>query len=84
MSIKTLFNRVLAKPQVKEQKTASGLIMPTTNDDNVKYGVVKHSSIPIIQEGSTVIFPKNRGTELLYGGEAYIILSENDILAIEE
>lgn len=84
MSIKTLFNRVLVKPQVKEQKTASGLIMPTTNDDNVKYGVVKHSSIPIIQEGSTVIFPRNRGIELLYGGETHIILSETDILAIEE
>lgn len=84
MPIKTLFNRVLVKPQVKEQKTASGLFMPTANDDNVKYGVVMHSSISLIQEGCTVIFSKNRGTELLYGGETYIILSENDILAIEE
>ena len=84
MPIKTLFNRVLVKPQVKEQKTASGLFMPTANDDNVKYGVVKHSSIPVIQEGSIVIFPRNRGTELLYGGETYIILYENDILAFVE
>lgn len=84
MPIKTLFNRVLVKPQVKEYKTASGLFMPTANDDNVKYGVVKHSSIPVIQEGSTVIFPRNRGIELLYEGETHIILSETDILAIEE
>lgn len=84
MAIRTLWNRIWAKPQAKEQKTASGLIMPTANDDKICYGIVTASPIDEIKEGDTIIYQKGKGIDALYEGESYIILQKEDILAIVE
>jgi chaperonin GroES len=82
MAIRTLWNRIWVKPQAKEQKTASGLIMPTANDDKICYGVVEDSPIDEIKKGDTIIYQKGKGIDALYEGESYIILQKDDILAI--
>ena len=85
MPIKTLFNRVLVKPQTKEQKTASGLIMPISDTDNIRYGVVIDTGEAVTEIGvhETVLFQRGKGIEVLYAGETYLILNDTDILAID-
>lgn len=84
MAIRTLFNRVWVKPQAKEQKTASGLIMPTTGDEKICYGIVEDSPVDAVKRGDTVMYQKGRGIEAMYEGEDYLILQDTDILAIVE
>lgn len=84
MAIRTLFNRLWVKPQAKEQKTASGLIMPTTGNENICYGIVEDSPVDTIKNGDTVIYQKGKGIEAIYEGENYLILQDSDILAIVE
>lgn len=85
MAIRVLFNKVLVKPQVKEQKTASGLIMPTSDTDNIRYGVVIDTgeSVDAVGIYLTVLFQRGKGIEVLYEGETYLILNDTDILAVE-
>lgn len=84
MAIRILFNRVLVKPQAKEQKTASGLIMPTSDTDNIRYGVVVATgeSVDVIEVDKTVLFQRGKGIEVIYEGETYLILNDTDILAV--
>lgn len=85
MAIKVLFNKVLVKPQTKEQKTSSGLIMPTSDTDNIRYGVVIDTGEAVTEIGvyETVLFQRGKGIEVLYEGETYLILNDTDILAVE-
>lgn len=85
MAIKVLFNKVLVKPQTKEQKTSSGLIMSTSDTDNIRYGVVivKGEAVTKIGVYETVLFQRGKGIEALYEGETYLILNDTDIFAVE-
>ena len=85
MAIRVLFNKVLVKPQTKEQKTASGLIMPVSDTDNIRYGVVIDTGEAVTEIGiyETAIFQKGKGIEVLYEGETYLILNDTDILAVD-
>ena len=60
MAIRTLWNRIWVKPQAKEQKTTSGLIMPTANDDKICYGVVEDSPIDEIKKRRYHYLPKRQ------------------------
>lgn len=84
MAIKAMFNRVWVKPQVVEQKTASGLFMPTEGTDKMSYGEVVSSSLDDVKGGSVIVYQKGRGLEAMYQGDQYIVLQREDILAIIE
>lgn len=85
MAIRVLFNKVLVKPQTKEQKTASGLIMPNSDNENIRYGVVVNTgeSVDAVGVYETVLFQRGKGIEVIYEGETYLILNDTDILAVE-
>lgn len=93
--IKPLGDRVVLEAVAREEKTASGLILPETAKEKPQEGRIvavgtgrlddKGNRVALeVQVGNTVIFSKYAGTEVKYGEKEYLILRESDILAIVE
>jgi chaperonin GroES len=85
---------VKIKKQEANQTTAGGIIIPKTSNAEkqdtgkviaVGSGRILNSGehIPMsVTEGDTIIFNKFAGTEIESGDDLYLIIKENDILAI--
>lgn len=93
MNIKPLSDRLLVKPVEDEEKTASGIIVPDTAKQKPMKGKVVASGpgkmtdegkrlTMDVKVGDTVLYGKYSGTEIKIEKEDYLILNENDILAI--
>ena len=97
MNLKPLGDRVIIEPVEKKEsgKTKTGLYLPSTMDNEgpeqgivVAIGPGKRSDegirIPIqVKKGSMVVFPKSYGSkEIKVGDKEYLIVREEDILAI--
>ena len=87
-SIKPLADRVLIEPVAAETKTASGLYIPDTAKEKPQTGKVvavgngKKDHTMTVKVGDTVLYSKYGGTELKHEGTDYLIMREDDILAI--
>jgi len=87
-------DRVLVKPNVEEEKTAGGIVLPDTAKERPQWGEViavgagkwdedgKHRIPMDVKVGDKVVFAKYGGTEVKVDGEEYLILRESDILAV--
>jgi chaperonin GroES len=92
--IKPLGDRVVIEAIEKEEKTASGIVLPETAKEKPQEGRViavgtgryeNGERIALeVKEGDRVIFSKYAGTEVKVGDKEYLILRENDILAVVE
>lgn len=93
--VKPLGDRVLLKENQKEEKTASGIIIPdTVAKEDVKTAKVisvgpglytqAGSLIPMnVVVGDEVIMPPyHQGQEIKLNGEKYILLRESEILMV--
>ena len=88
LNIKPLSDRVLIEPVAAETKTASGIFIPDTAKEKPQKGTVvavgtgtnDHSMT--VKIGDTVLYGKYAGTELKLEGKDYLIMREDDILAI--
>ena len=88
MTIKPLADRVLIEPAAAETKTSSGIIIPDTAKEKPQKGTVvavgpgtKETPITV-KVGDQVLYGKYAGTELQHEGKDYLIMKENDLLAI--
>ena len=88
LNIKLLADRVLIEPLEAETKTASGIIIPDSAKEKPQKGNVvavgpgtKENPVTV-KVGNTVLYGKYSGTELKFEGKDYLIMRENDILAI--
>ena len=91
--IKPLENRVLIKMLEQEEKTKGGIILTESSKEKpqiaevIEIGpgkMIDGKKIMNVKKGQKVIINKYSGTEVKYEGEDYIIVSEEDILAIVE
>jgi len=88
MNIKPLADRVLVLPAQAEEKTASGIIIPDTAKEKPQRGKVvaigngTKDEEMLVKVNDTVLYGKYAGTELELEGEKYLIMKQNDILAI--
>jgi chaperonin GroES len=88
VNIKPLADRVLIEPQAAETKTASGIIIPETAKEKPQRGKVvavgngKKNHEMTVKAGDVVLYGKYAGTELKHDGHDYMIMKEDDILAI--
>ena len=88
MNIKPLSDRVLILPNPAEEKTAGGLIIPDTAKEKPLAGKVVAvgpgtSEVTMeVKEGDQVLYGKYAGQEIQIEGETYLIMKQNDILAI--
>ncbi|MBT6567652.1 MAG: co-chaperone GroES [Flavobacteriaceae bacterium] len=88
MTIKPLADRVLVEPAAAETTTSSGIIIPDTAKEKPQKGTVVAvgpgtQENPItVKVGDQVLYGKYAGTELQHEGKDYLIMKENDLLAI--
>jgi len=87
VNIKPLGDRVVIKPAQAEEKTVSGIIIPDTAKEKPQQGEVvavpvEKDSPVTVKEGDIVLYGKFAGTEISLEGEDYLIMSQNDILAV--
>ena len=88
MTIKPLDDRVLVEPAAAETTTSSGIIIPDTAKEKPQKGTVVAvgpgtQENPItVKAGDQVLYGKYAGTELQHEGKDYLIMKENDLLAI--
>ena len=90
--IKPLSDRVLVKMQESEETTKSGIILASTAKEKPQIAeVIEVGTGKIVdgkreemnvKKGDKVVVSKYAGTEVKYEDEEYLILREDDILAI--
>jgi chaperonin GroES len=93
MKVKPLNDRVLVKRMEEVQITKGGILIPDTAKEKpiegkvIAVGPGKMSDagnrMPLqLKEGDRVLFGKYAGTEIKMEGEEYLMMREEDILAI--
>lgn len=94
LNLKPLGDRVVVQPKKAEEKTASGLYLPSNaSKDKPITGIVvavgsgkvadNGQKVPMeVKVGDTVIYSEYAGTEIKINDEKYLIMREDDILAI--
>jgi len=92
-NITPLGDKVLVKRLEAEEKTAGGIVLPDTAKEKPKEGKVialgsgkllddgKRGEFQV-KKGDRILFTSYAGTEVKVDGEEYILMSEEDILAI--
>ena len=91
--LKPLGDRIIIELVELEEKTASGIVLPDTAKEKPQEGKVVAVGTGRVLEngervalevsvGDNIIFSKYAGTEVKYAGNEYLIVRENDILAI--
>jgi len=88
VNITPLADRVLIEPLPAETQTASGLFIPDSAQEKQHKGTVKavgtgKKDEPLtVKVGDTVLYGKYSGSELKLDGVDYLMMREEDILAI--
>lgn len=88
MNIKPLADRVLIKPVAAEEKTIGGIIIPDSAKEKpakgevVAVGAGTKDEQMTLAEGDIVLYGKYSGTEIEHEGEKYLIMRQNDVLAV--
>ncbi len=92
--IKPVADRILIKMEEGEETTPSGIILSSSAKEKPQIakviavgpgGNIDGNNVEMyIKEGEKVIVSKYSGTEVKYEGEEYLIVKQNDILAIVE
>ena len=90
--LKPLGNRVVVKMSKAEETTKSGIILASSAKEKpqiaevVEVGPGEEIDGKVrtmhVKKGDKVVMSKYTGTEVKYDGEEYIIVKEDDILAI--
>ena len=92
MTLKPLGDRVVIKQLIAEETTKSGIVLPGQSKEKPQQaevvavgpgGVVDGKEIKMeVKVGDQVIYSKYSGTEVKLDEEEYIVVRQNDILAI--
>ncbi len=94
MKIKPLQDRILVE-RIEEETKKGGIIIPDTAKEKPQQGKVIATGpgrrgedgkyIPIeVKKGDYILFGKYAGTEVNIGDKEYLIMREDDVLAIIE
>ena len=94
MKLVPLFDRVVLKQLVAEETTKSGIVLPGQAKEKPQQaeviavgpgGVVDGKEVTMqVKVGDQLIFSKYSGTEVKTDDAEYIIVKQNDILAVIE
>ncbi|MCZ2148945.1 MAG: co-chaperone GroES [Bryobacterales bacterium] len=93
VNFRPLHDRVIVQRSTEEEKTSSGLIIPDSAKEKPQQAKVVRvgngkllengDRAPLdVQEGDTILFGKYSGSDVKIDGEEYLILREDEILAI--
>ena len=93
MALKPLADRIAVRPLDPQEKTKSGLVLPDTAKEKPQEGkVIAVGTGRLLDDGTVksleikngdrVLYGKYSGTEVSVEGEDYLILREEDVLAV--
>ena len=93
MAIQPLGDRILVKHLAQEEKSPGGIILPDTAKEKPQEGkvlavgkgrILEDGTVkPLeIRVGDTVLFAKYSGTEVTHEDKEFLILREDDVLAV--
>jgi chaperonin GroES len=93
MALKPLADRIVIKRLEAQDKTKSGIIVPDSAKERPQEGkVVAVGTGKLLEEGGVkplqvksgdrVLYGKYSGTEVILEGEEFLILKEEDVLAV--
>lgn len=95
MGFRPLHDRVLVRRVEAEEKTAGGIIIPDSAKEKPQQGKVvavgagkpdkdgKKVALDV-QAGDTILFGKYSGQEIKIDGNEYLIMREDEVLAVVE
>ena len=95
VKVRPLGDRILVRRGEAEEKTAGGIVRPDTAKEKPKEGFViargqgklldsGERAAPQVKVDDRIIFTSYAGTEVKISGEEYLIMGEDDILAVVE
>ena len=95
MKIRPLYDRILVKRIEEQSKTAGGLFIPDSAKEKPQQGKViaagagktkdDGNRLPLdVKAGDTILFGKYSGQEIKLDGEEYLIMREDEVLAVIE
>jgi len=95
MNLRPLQDRIIVKRVEEETKTAGGLFIPETAKEKPQRGEIvavgngkkteDGKVLPLdVKVGDVVLFGKYAGTEIKVDGEDFLMMREDDILAVVE
>jgi chaperonin GroES len=95
MKVVPLNDKIVVKRLEAEEKTAGGIVLPDAAKEKPKQGKVlslgdgkmldSGKRLPFqVKEGDRVLFGSYAGSEVTLDGEEYLIMTEDDILAVVE
>jgi len=95
MKVVPLYDRLLVKRVEAEEKSKGGIILPDSAKEKPKEGKVisvgngkindKGERVALtVKEGDTILFSAYAGTEIKVEGEDFLIMREEDVLAVIE
>ncbi|HEX9819982.1 MAG TPA: co-chaperone GroES [Methylomirabilota bacterium] len=93
--IRPLHDRILVKREEEGEEKIGGIIIPDTAKEKPQRGTVEAAGagkiaedgkrIPLdVKKGDRILFGKYSGNEVKIDGDDYLILREEDVLAILE
>jgi len=93
MKIRPLQDRILVQRSEEEEKTAGGIIIPDSAKEKPQEGTVvavgkgkvleNGKTVPVeVAVGDRILFGKYAGNEVTLDGDDFVILREDDILAV--
>lgn len=93
MAIKPLFDRIVVKRIEGDSTTAGGIFLPEAAQEKRQEGIVIAAGtgrllddgtlVPLeLKGGETVLFGKYSGSEVKLGAETYLIMREEEVLAV--
>ena len=94
MKLRPLGDKVVLKQKAAEEITKSGIILTTSAQEKPQEAVVvavgpggmvdgKEVTM-LVKEGDQVIYSKYAGTNVKLGDEEFIVVKQNDIIALVE
>jgi chaperonin GroES len=95
MNLRPLQDRIIVKRVEEESKTAGGLFIPETAKEKPQRGEIVATGngkktedgkvLPLdVKVGDVVLFGKYAGTEIKVDGDDFLMMREDDILAVVE
>ncbi len=94
MKIKPLFDRVVLLPKENETETKGGIILPTAAQEKSQMasvvavgegGEIDGKKVAMqVKVGDKVLYAKYSGTEITVEDKKYVVVRQNDILAVIE
>lgn len=77
-----LGDRVVVKAVIVEEKTSSGIFLPSTSQAKPNQGEIVSANVEDVKVGDVVAYSKYAGTEVEIKGEGHLILKNDDLVGV--